>query len=243
MAAALATNILAQGTPARTPSRPVLVSSNPNAERSDPLRGHGSRMSFERGETIMFEDDTAESCFRIASGVVVVYKLLVDGRRQIIDFLVAGDFLGLGSGSHYDFSADAVNDVVTTRYPRRLIEMASRSNAVLACWLLESVSRSLNAAHSQIVLLGSKNALERVASFLLLFAVRQQRHGATDAPLQLPMRRKDIADHLGLTIETVSRTFTQLRNAGAIELHHHDEVVFRDRVALELLAEGAAALN
>jgi CRP/FNR family transcriptional regulator, anaerobic regulatory protein len=245
MAIALATNILAETNTARPASRPVLVSSNPDTLHTAllPLHGHGTHMSFSRGDAVLFENDEAESCFRITSGVVVIYRLLVDGHRQIIDFLVPGDLLGLGGGRQYDVSADAVTDVIAIRYPRRLIDMASRSNSTLACWLLESVSRSLHAAHGQIVLLGSKNAVERVASFLLVFAQRQRNQQVEGEPLRLPMRRKDIADYLGLTIETVSRTFTQLRNAGAIELHHHDEVVFSDRDILEELAGGSSRLD
>lgn len=225
-----------------TPFRAEALPYEP-AAATDPLAGLGVRTSFGRGQSLVLEGDPADHCFKILSGVVVVHKLLLDGRRQITDFLVAGDVFGLGEGEDYAFSAESVTEVVATRYPRHAIDRAARSNGAVACWLFEAVSRSLSAAQVQIVLLGSKNALERVASFLLVFAGRQSAPCSVDAPLRLPMRRKDIADHLGLTIETVSRMFTVLKNAGAIELHHHDEVTFRDRSTLEQLAERGAALD
>ena len=133
---------------------------------------------------------------------------MADGRRQVVGFLVPGDFLGLAFGRTYVYTAEAITAVAACRFQRsRFMELLEELPA-LEREILGRTSNELAAAQQQMLLLGRKTARERLASFLADLAERSDADGG---PLELPMGRADIADHLGLTIETVSRTFTGLR--------------------------------
>jgi CRP-like cAMP-binding protein len=194
----------------------------------------GTPLTLKRGETVFYEGDPADAYYKVVSGAIRSCKLLADGRRQIGQFFLAGDLFGLGVGATCLFSAEAVTDAVLVRYARQQVDrLVGEAPAVGRCLLLVA-ARHLTAAHQQMLLLGRKTAEERIASFLLAMA----EHSGGDLFL-LPMTRADIADYLGLTIETVSRTFTQLRHDGLIALRGTSEVAIADRDALEDIAEGA----
>lgn len=190
-------------------------------------------------KTLVVESDPADSFFNITEGVVKVYKLLADGRQQITGFLFAGDFIGLSSNERYAYSAEAITEVRYCRFPRKPLEKLLADFPKMETRLRDIASNELAAAQDQMLLLGRKTARERVGSLLLLLSRRAAKVGIPDNPVMLPMTRTDIADYLGLTIETVSRTFTQLRKEGLIELRSIGEVRLRDRAALGNLAEGA----
>jgi CRP-like cAMP-binding protein len=143
-------------------------------------------------------------------------KLMEDGRRQIGEFLMVGDLLGFDALGTHDFAAEAVSDVVLRRYPRRMVDALAERNAQLARRLRDLTSISLRMAHTRLLLLGRKTASERIATFLLEMAERlpQTRAGVLD----MPMSRTDMADHLGLTIETVCRVLAHLRRDAAISI-------------------------
>jgi CRP/FNR family transcriptional regulator len=172
----------------------------------------------EEGRTIFSEADPAEYVFNVTSGAVKVYKLLPDGRRQVTGFLFPGDFLGLTHNEVYAYTAEALAPMTVCRFPRQKLEALLDEFPILERRLLGMASHELAAAQDQMVLLGRKTARERLISFLLNLSRAQERHGRSDNPVDLPMGRTDIADYLGLTIETVSRTFTQLRKDGLIQL-------------------------
>ncbi len=159
------------------------------------------------------------------------YKLLNDGRRQISAFHLPGDIFGLEADTDHRFTADAIaNSTILVIKRSVLVALAGRDGEVAnALWA--QATGDLLRAQDHMLLLGRKNAHERVASFLLEMAAR----GSGPESVELPMSRQDIADYLGLTIETVSRTLTLLENEAAIALPTSRRIVLRDRAALRRL--------
>ncbi|MFI4998313.1 MAG: helix-turn-helix domain-containing protein [Reyranellales bacterium] len=185
-----------------------------------------------KGEELFAEGDTADCFFKVTSGTIRTYKLLSDGRRQIDAFHLLGDIFGLETGSEYRFSAEAVDDATVTAIRRCRFDKLSHEDPALGDQLMSSMMRSLERAHDHMLLLGRKTAQEKIATFLLDMAKRISREDCFD----LPMQRSDIADHLGLTIETVSRTLTQLARDGIIKLAATSRsVVLCDKAALRRL--------
>jgi len=181
------------------------------------------------------EGEPAGYFFNITAGAVKVFKLLPNGRRGVVGFLFEGDFLGL-AGERYAFSAEALTPVRLCRFPRRrFCDLLDRLPA-MERELLGRASDELKAAQDQMLLLGRKSAKERVASFLLNLSSRNERLGLPGNPVRLPMTRTDIADYLGLTTETVSRTLTSFRNEGHIRLAEASVVQLTDRPGLRALA-------
>lgn len=196
-----------------------------------------TRIELPAGRVLFDEGDPAEWLFTLVDGVVKLFKMLPDGRRQITGFLLAGDFLGLAFFNSYAYSAEAVTDSCLCRFPRdRFLELLERHPA-LEKELLGRASSELAAAQEQMLLLGRKSAKERVASFLLMLARRQQATGRTT--VALAMSRHDIADYLGLTIETVSRGIQAAAAEGLIRLidRHHYVVVDDRRLRFAAAAE------
>jgi CRP/FNR family transcriptional regulator, nitrogen fixation regulation protein len=181
----------------------------------------GPPMSLARNAEIYAEGDPADHLYKIASGMVRTCKFLVDGRRQIGGFYLPGDIFGLEPESEYTFSAEAVTEVEV---------IAVKRAAASSTQLLALMSRELQSTQNHLLLL-AKTAPERVASFLLEMAERIQ----SAHEVELGMSRQDIADYLGLTIETVSRTLTQLENESTIALPTSKRVVLRNRATLKRL--------
>jgi CRP/FNR family transcriptional regulator, anaerobic regulatory protein len=197
----------------------------------------GTIVSLRRGETLFREGDAARHHFKLVTGATRTCKLLADGRRYIGGFSLRGDFLGLESDDTYRFTVEAVSDVTLMRYLRAAVERLVEEEPRLGRRLLDLLSNSLSIAQAQMMLLGRKNAIERIASFLLAMSEREGDHDR----ISLPMTRADIADHLGLTTETVSRIFTALRTSRFIELVETNQVVISRPDALADLADAACA--
>ena len=202
------------------------------------LVGIGITTQASPGQTIVLEGDPCNHCFRVLTGAVRLYKGTADGRRQLIDFLVAGDCFGL-LGAHYSCSVEAITHTTLSKTPRASLAIAVRAQPEMADRLIELAAAELARAHEHMLLLGRKNAHEKVASLLVELA---RRIGTDDArpSFRLPMSRQEMADHLGLTIETVSRTMTRLREEGLIALPTPHDVVLLHPTELATLAEGAA---
>ncbi len=169
-------------------------------------------------DTVLTEGDAAHDVYNVTAGVLKIYKLLPDGRRQITGFLFPGDFLGLTHNGVYAYSAEALTPATLCRFSRNKLEALLQEIPHLEQRLLSMVSHELAAAQDQMVMLGRKSARERVVSFLLMLSRSASRRSEPANPVTVPMTRTDIADYLGLTIETVSRTLTQLKKQGLIEL-------------------------
>lgn len=189
------------------------------------------------GTAFVDEGEPALNVFTVVAGVVKLFKLLADGRRQIVGFLVPGDMFGFAPNDRYTASAEAVSSVTVCRCSRRQLEHAFAEFPGVERQFLDAITRDLTAAQDQMVLLGRKTAHERVASFLLSLFRRQPND---DDSIDLPMTRTDIADFLGLTTETVSRVFTVLKGSGCIAINGSSKVYILDRDALAELADGAA---
>ncbi|MGE0035268.1 MAG: helix-turn-helix domain-containing protein [Xanthobacteraceae bacterium] len=187
----------------------------------------GVAMNFGRNVEIYGENEPAEYLYKVISGSVRTYKVLSDGRRQIGAFYLPGDIFGLEMGDDHSFSAEAIVDSNISIIKRStVVALAQRDNDIARqLWTL--TGEELRRVQDHILLL-IKTAQERVASFLLEMAARM----SCDKAFELPMSRQDIADYLGLTIETVSRTLTHLESTAAIELPSSRHVVLRNRAAL-----------
>jgi CRP/FNR family transcriptional regulator, nitrogen fixation regulation protein len=192
-----------------------------------PIEMMGAPMTLPRNGEIYGEGEPADFIYKVISGTVRTSKLLADGRRQIGAFYLAGDVFGLEIGEEHGFSAEAINESTVLVIRRSaLVALAMRDSAVAReLWILTACELARVQEHLMLLV---KTAQERVAGFLLEMAARRP---AGDT-VELPMTRQDIADYLGLTIETVSRTLTALGNEAAIELPNSRRVVLRNRPAL-----------
>jgi CRP-like cAMP-binding protein len=195
----------------------------------------GKVVSLRRDQALFVEGDAVTASFKVITGAVRSCRLLADGRRHISEFFLPGDFIALDTDGIHRFTAEAVADTTLARYPHAAIEQSASREPRFARQLFDLTCHRLWAAQRQMLLLGRKTAVERIASFLLEMADRS----AEGDHVFLPMTRSDIADHLGLTTETVSRAFTQLRVQGFIELSGPSSVIVRDSERLEALAEAA----
>ena len=197
----------------------------------DELEAITLRVRLPAGRNLFDEGDPAENLFTLTEGMIKLFKMLPDGRRQITGFLLPGDFLGLAFFRSYAYSAEAVTDALLCRFPRDRFMALLERHPALEKELLRRASSELAAAQEQMLLLGRKSARERVASFLLGLARRQSAGGRK--PVALPMSRWDIADYLGLTVETVSREIQAAKASGAIAMpdRHHFLVVDAQRLA------------
>jgi CRP/FNR family nitrogen fixation transcriptional regulator len=188
----------------------------------------GARLNVERNAEVYGEGEPAEYVYRVVRGVVRTHKLLNDGRRQISAFHLPGNFFGLDCDDDYRFTAEAVNDTTLVFVKRSVLTGLARRDGEVANDLWRMARAELHRAHDHMLLLGRKSAQERIAAFLLEMAERAEE---TDT-VELPMSRLDIADYLGLTIETVSRTLTHLESTAAIELPSTRRVHLCNKAAL-----------
>jgi CRP/FNR family nitrogen fixation transcriptional regulator len=187
----------------------------------------GAPMSFSRNTEIYGENEPADYLYKVVSGTVRTYKIFDDGRRQIGGFYFAGDVFGLELGEAHQFSAEAVDNCVVLLVKRSALVALADRNGDTARQLWSFTAGELQRVRAHMLLL-IKSAEERVACFLLEMADRL----STAESVELPMSRQDIADYLGLTIETVSRTLTHLEAKAAIALPTSRHIVLRNRKAL-----------
>jgi CRP/FNR family transcriptional regulator, nitrogen fixation regulation protein len=187
---------------------------------------------YSRGQAI-YEEDSAVDCWcRVVSGVARRFSLRIDGRRQIVDLLLANDVFGFGTRGRHRFSAEAVVDgTVIARYPRARLESLASSDVRVAQQLQEAFTDAMARVQTQILTFGRITAEAKVGCFLLSMAERLSAD-PTDAVL-LPISREDIADYLALSVETVSRSLTQLKCRGIIRLLDTRRIKIVDRAAIE----------
>lgn len=207
----------------------------PERRSFDETMSHGTIRRLECKEHVFCEGDPRVHVFRVEEGVVAIYKTLSDGRRQVIDFAYPGDLIGLGTLKEHVLSAQATCASKVRCLSARTLEREAGSDPALALSLYKSVCQELTATRNLLISVGQRSALERVALFLLRL---QQREDICEGDsVCLSMLRSDIADLLGLTIETVSRTLTKLRTMGVIGLPQGStHVEFRDLGRLQELA-------
>jgi CRP/FNR family transcriptional regulator, nitrogen fixation regulation protein len=171
-----------------------------------------NEFTYKKGSEIFGEKEPADYVYQVKAGSVRSYKLLPDGRRQIGAFHLVGDIFGLENGSEHRFTAEAIVNTTVRLIKRRSLEMMAESDAMVSRNLLGMTTENLEHAENHMLLLGRKTSLERVAAFL----VEMDRRLAAAGVMPLPMSRRDIADYLGLTLETVSRALSRLHELGII---------------------------
>jgi CRP/FNR family transcriptional regulator len=201
------------------------------------------KMNVAAGKMFVEEGDSARFFYNINAGTVCLFKALADGRRQITGFMGVGQFLGLSVHGDYAFSAEAMENVEICRFDRVEMKRVFADFPALERRLLDFTTHELVIAQDQMLLLGRKTAAERVASFLLSWAERQESCPAGTKPpalfvLPLPMTRMDLADCLGLTLETVSRALNQMKRDGLIDLSTPRQVVLIKPSRLRKIADG-----
>jgi len=187
----------------------------------------GAMMGYPRNSEIFGENEPADYLYKVVSGSVRTYKILNDGRRQIGGFYLPGDLFGLEFADEHTLSAEAIADAKILVIKRSTLNALAGRDASVARQLFALTGRELGRVQDRIMLL-IKSAQERVASFLLEMAARVSGGNS----IELPMSRQDIADYLGLTIETVSRTLTSLECSATIEVPSSRRIVLRNRLAL-----------
>jgi CRP-like cAMP-binding protein len=187
----------------------------------------GATMSYPRNTEIFGENEPADYVYKIVSGSVRTYNILSDGRRQIGGFYMPGDIFGIEFDGEHSSAAEAISDAKVLVVKRSALDALAGRDASVARELYALTARELRRVQDRILLL-IKSAQERVAGFLLEMAKR----AAGGNAIELPMSRQDIADYLGLTIETVSRTLTSLETAAAIDVPTSRRIVLRNRLAL-----------
>ena len=221
-------------------ARPLGVCADLKGHELQSMACASESVTAQPGQALFHEGDPNPYVFNVVDGAVKLYRLLPDGRRQITGFLFQGDFLGLGGRGPSSFTAEALTPLNACRVRRADFDQLLNALPALEHRLVALAGDELMAAQEQIVLLGRKTARERLASFLTRLSERQVQLGGPVGHVHLPMTRLDIADYLGLTIETVSRVFTQFKTSGLIQLLPGNDVALPDPAALKALGEGAA---
>ena len=210
----------------------VLPLRGTRADETSGLGALGIVMGFGRNTEIFAEGEPAGNIYKVISGVVRISKLLPDGRRQISAFHTPGDMFGFEADELHHASAEAVTPVKVIAYKWQSLLAAGCRSASLVRDLLNLTMVGLRQTQEHLLLLGRKNALERVAAFLLDTAKRTK----SGSVVELAMARHDIADYLGLTLETVSRMFAELKERGAITLEGARRVHLLDKEQLAAMS-------
>nr|WP_314442439.1 cyclic nucleotide-binding domain-containing protein [uncultured Sphingomonas sp.] len=202
------------------------------------LKSGGATQRLDAGQPLFHEGDPAAQVYNVTEGALKLYKLLPDGRRQVIGFILPGDYLGISIGGEHAFSAEALKPTRMCRFTRSRFDDFAEAHPELEREIYRLAAHELAAAQTQMLLLGRKSAVERVASLLIDMWRRQQKGSAPVRIVDLPMNRIEMADYLGLTKETVSRVFAQLKDRKLIRLVTLNQVELLDRGSLAELAEG-----
>src|SRR6202051_1679042 len=196
----------------------MFCGATPGAPELRELQRLATQVYFRAGRTIFSEGEVADSVFGLSQGFVRLYKLLPDGRRQVLAFALPGDFLGMPLAERHNFSADAIGEVALCRVSRDEPTAFIPSSPNILRRRMEFPTPQVDMAQDQLLLLGNGSAEEKVAIFLVSWRNRLARLSVFSETVPLPMRRQDIADFLGLKLETVSRTLAKLEQKNVIRL-------------------------
>lgn len=210
---------------------------NPVSPNNQPTTMTMERTWFEQ-EHVYLEGNLKSHVYLILEGVVGIYKSLVDGRRQIVSFGFPGDIVGLGHSDNHSDSAEALNQVRLRSVSVGAIDRLMLTDPDFGLRLMRMTSAELARTREQLLSLGCQSAEEKTASFLLMLLRANREFGTLSNVIQIPIKRSDIADYLGLTIETVSRNFTKMRTSQIIQLLPANEVQILDLPKLRALSAG-----
>lgn len=195
-----------------------------------------SEKEFKNKQTVFLQEEESKNLYNITKGNIKIYKLLRDGRIQIIGFLYPGDFFGSYKKGKYNYSAESIGDVKLCVFKQEVLDNYLEKNMNLAKELLHMTSHELTLAQDRIGVLGKLNANQRMAAFILNISKQRARIGWQDNPISLPMMRQDIADYLGLTLETVSRELTKLKTSNLIKVLSSSQIYLRDKASLSVIS-------
>jgi CRP/FNR family transcriptional regulator len=176
------------------------------------------RIAFPAKSNVLTEGEPSIAIYMLTRGTAALYKMLADGRRQVVGFALPGDFLGSPFSDRYPYSVDAINEVVARQFLRGSFLTFLRAHPNSLCFMLEAAWQENNAARDHMLLLGRGTAEEKFAEFIVVWRARAGRRGALANLVPLPMSRRDIADFPGLTIETVSRVVTKLERENVLRV-------------------------
>jgi len=195
-------------------------------------------VNIQRGETFIFEGDPAVHIYIVIAGNAKLYKMLPDGRRQIIGFGQAATLLGLTSGMKYNFTAEAIDHIQLCRIPWEQVQSVLGEFTAMGLRLLDIAIADLGRAQDHALLLGRKTATEKVATFLLFQLARAQSPRAWPTQCRLAMSRVDIADYLGTAHETITRALARLRRTGVIAVRDSHNIIIYNHGRLEAISNG-----
>jgi CRP-like cAMP-binding protein len=215
-----------------TPEMPIAHLSCANAQSPE--------MRLKPRCNLYFEGDDVEWLYQVVSGVVRLTRLLADGRRQVIAFGFPGDIIGFPADGHHNTDCESLTETRLQPFRRAHLDNA-QSDPELHTALLQAALREISAMQDHFMMLGRKTAMEKLASLLCVLDERVGEQHGQYRRINLPMSRSDIADFLGLTTETVSRSFTQLRKSGVIAIDNMHTIIIQKPTALSRLSYGACA--
>lgn len=219
----------------RTSPSFAVAAVNRMREPRSALASLGTISRFDRNTTIFSEGDDAGYSYKVITGAVRLSKIMSDGRRQIAEFALPGDFFGINWLEEYALTAETLNDVTVVRFGRgRLVQLGDENREARA-EIFSTLRHDLWAAQNHLVILGRQSALERVASFLVQLIERNR--SINKITIDLPMTRLDIADYLGLTIETVCRMLAKLKKSAIIGIPNRHTITVRNVAALRRAAQ------
>lgn len=194
------------------------------------------KLILRRGEVFTYDGDPLDSLTVVFSGLLIGYKMLADGRRQVVELFFPGDVVCEETG-RASFTVEAATDAALCRYLHSQLAEQTPNHGALSRHLLQITERELFAAHDLMLTLSRGDARERVAFLLLRLSAAAEARGERASPIWLPLSRETIGDHLGLTMETTSRVLSGFRRDGLIAQGNHDDwIELRDRRALQQLA-------
>lgn len=219
------------------PVRALSICSALEGEGFETLRLAGLETTFGSRAALFMEGESADAVFNVTEGLVRLFRLFPDGRRQVVGFALPGDFLGLPPEDVHMFSADAAVPTITCRFARRAFAELLDTHPGLLRRVHDSAVRTLDLAHDQMMLLGHPRAEGKIAAFLVGLRKRWMRVRGASMLVPLPMGRQDIGDFLGMSISTVSRTINRLARAGLIAIVPSGIHVL-DLPGLQAVAEG-----
>jgi CRP/FNR family transcriptional regulator len=200
-----------------------------------------SKVSFEKKftdkENIFLQNDSSTHLYNITEGNVKIYQLLDDGRIQIIGFLYPGDFFGTYKNNKYNYSAEAIGNLRVCVFDQRVLDKYMDQNPILAKELLNQTSYELTLAQDRMTVMGRLNAIEKIAIFFINISNQRKRIGWQSNPISLSMTRQDIADYLGLTIETVSREISKLKTSNIIKIISSKQLFIKDIEKLKQISK------
>jgi|TARA_B100002003_G_scaffold19151_1_gene15859 CRP/FNR family transcriptional regulator len=188
-----------------------------------------------RNKTVFMQGEQTSNFYNIKRGSLKIYKLSSDGRKQIVGFLFPGDFVGMSPEENYSYNAETLEETTLCTFSRMVLENFFVQHPHVERKILNIVNHELSVAQDQIFLLGKYTAKERLLQFFLNLSKQRNKLGWVDNPLRLSMSRSDIANYLGLTIETISRAITELKTERLIRMIGTQNIFLQDKDAIHKL--------